>query len=84
MPMCQSPRIAEVLLRAKTDPVNDNCAPTDKRIKPADSNCGFKATRSMRNKKRRLFNRLFGSRNETIDPFQIQSHRWRSLFRIPN
>jgi hypothetical protein len=44
VPMCQSPKVAEVLLRAKTAPANDNCAATGKRIKPSDPESGFKTT----------------------------------------
>ena len=33
MPMCRSPKIPEVLLRAKTTPANDNYTPVDKRMK---------------------------------------------------
>lgn len=34
MPMCQSPKIADVLLRTQKVPANDNRAPVEKRIKP--------------------------------------------------
>jgi hypothetical protein len=33
MPMCQSPRIADVLLRARATPANDNRLPADKSAK---------------------------------------------------
>lgn len=43
MPMCRSPRIADVLLRAKTAHANDNHAPVDKRVKPVGPESVFKA-----------------------------------------
>lgn len=43
MPMCQSPKIAEVLLRAKTAPANDNYAPVDKAMTSAKPERVFEA-----------------------------------------
>lgn len=43
MPMCQSPRISEVLLRAKTAAANDNNAPITKGLQPFESGGAIKA-----------------------------------------
>ena len=43
MPMCQSPKIEEALLRTRTISANDNCAPGQTNIKAGPGNL-FRAT----------------------------------------
>jgi hypothetical protein len=43
MPMCQSPRISEVLLRAKTAAANDNNAPITKSLQSFEPGNAIKA-----------------------------------------
>jgi hypothetical protein len=45
MPMCQSPKIADVFLRAGKVPANDNCAPAQEGIESFDRDNAFKAAR---------------------------------------
>ena len=42
MPICQSPKIAEVLLQAKTAAANDNYAPVNKTMKALEPGSVFK------------------------------------------
>jgi hypothetical protein len=43
MPMCQSPRIADALLRTRTFPANDNRAPVRRGMKPVEPEGIFRA-----------------------------------------
>jgi hypothetical protein len=42
VPICQSPKIAEVLLQAKTAAANDNYAPVNKTMKALEPGSVFK------------------------------------------
>jgi hypothetical protein len=44
VPMCQSPKIADFLLRANTAAANDNDRPADKSLRPLQSRRFFKAS----------------------------------------
>lgn len=43
MPMCQSPKIADVLLRTRRFPANDNCAPAQTGLKSLEAEGMFRA-----------------------------------------
>jgi hypothetical protein len=43
VPMCQSPKIDDVLLRARKIPANDDYAPVETSMKSSKPACSFKA-----------------------------------------
>lgn len=59
MPMCQSPKIADTLLRTRKFPANDNCAPARAGVKSFEPEGSLRAAcRTLRHRVRAHLGRL--------------------------